>query len=118
MTSQPQTIPPTLSPIQDTADLPKDPKGQQTLEDIAGGTSLRNSMANKPKDLDGSNKTYSEWKRQIQIFVFANKSAFKTDVDRVIIALSYMTSGKAARFAQAAFDNMLETPEAWIESWP
>ena len=81
-------------------------------------TSLRHSLVNKPDNFDGAEARYPSWKQQVMIYVFANATAFTNDVSKVIIVLSFMKEGKAGRFAEAAFNNMMETtPALWLGSW-
>ena len=107
MTDQEQT----LQDYIDNGEAPLPPSSNPVV------TGPSKSIVNKPNDYNGSEAKYDSWKRQVRIYVLANKASFASDLDRVLVALSFMKTGKANRFAQAAFDNIIEEPAEWLGDW-
>src|SRR5438477_9107381 len=70
---------------------------------------LVKSLVNKPFTFNGSKKDYLEWKRKTQLFVFANTLHLKTDLDKVLCAVSYMGRERVGQWATAYVKTIMAT---------
>jgi hypothetical protein len=76
------------------------------------------SLVARPNDFDGSEATYPSWKRQVRIYTFANATRAPDDNDKVMLAASYMKTGRAHRwvipYVDAILDGKIFTPPLTI----
>src|SRR5438876_10451982 len=70
---------------------------------------LVKSLVDKPFTFNGSKKDYPEWRRKTQLFVFTNSLHLKTDLDKVLCAISYMGRERAGRWATAYVETIMST---------
>src|SRR5438477_4965652 len=70
---------------------------------------LVKSLVDKPFTFNGSKKDYLEWRRKMQLFVFANTLHLKTDLDKVLCAVSYMGGERAGQWAIAYMETIMAT---------
>jgi hypothetical protein len=61
-----------------------------------------------PNLFSGRKEDYRGFRRQLGLYLTANRKDFATDESMVILALSYMKEGSAARWADAYMDRVLE----------
>ena len=66
------------------------------------------SLVARPDDYDGAEASYQTWKRQVRIYLRAHQARLTTDEDQVLLAASYMKSGKAQRWVQPIVDEILD----------
>jgi len=58
---------------------------------------------------NGNKKDYLEWKRKTQLFIFANTLHLKTNLDKVLCTVSYMSGKRAGRWATAYIETIMAT---------
>jgi len=60
---------------------------------------------NKPPKFDGSYKQYRTWVRKVELFIRGNK--INEDEEKILVTLSFMTTGPALDWCQAFTDDAL-----------
>jgi len=66
------------------------------------------SLVARPDDLDGSEMAYPSWKRQVRIYTFVNPQRAVTDNDKILLAASYMKTGRAHRWVIPIVNEILD----------
>ena len=97
---QPPLIQQTIPPI---------PISSSTLTLAKMGTDPPTSSKlklNKPPEFDGSSKHYHSWIQKVELFIRGNK--ITEDEEKILITLSFMTSGPALDWCQAFADEALQ----------
>src|SRR2546425_4658308 len=70
---------------------------------------LVKSLVDKPFTFNGSEKDYLEWRRKMQLFVFANITHLKTNLNRVLCTVSYMGGERAGQWATTYVETIMST---------
>ena len=70
---------------------------------------LVKSLVDKPFAYNSKEEDYFEWGRKTQLFIFTNLQHLKTDLDKVLCAISYMGGGRAGRWATAYVKTIMAT---------
>jgi hypothetical protein len=65
------------------------------------------SLVAIPTSFDGSESDYPTWKRQVKLYVRANNAQLPDHESKQLVALSYMKSGKAARWSNTVINHLL-----------
>jgi hypothetical protein len=73
----------------------------------AAAPSTLRSLVAIPTSYDGSESDYPTWKRQVKLYVRANAAQLPDHESKQLVALSYMKSGKAARWSNTVIDHLL-----------
>ena len=67
------------------------------------------SVVAKPLVFNGSLSSYPTWRRSLGLYMTFNSTKFPDDQSKVIYALSYMTEGTANVWAQAFYEEKMDT---------
>jgi hypothetical protein len=69
----------------------------------------------QPSDFDGTAHTYRDWLRSVDLYIRGMK--IRGTEDKILVTLSYMKKGTAARWAHFYFDKMDEetSEEDWVD---
>ncbi|ETW75018.1 hypothetical protein HETIRDRAFT_423601 [Heterobasidion irregulare TC 32-1] len=68
---------------------------------------MSSDKGNKLKDFDGTRSKYQEWIYEYYMYILANPTKYTTDMDKILMVLSYMREGTALLMGKCSADEFV-----------